>query len=264
MGTDINELSIIVPNYNNWQYIEYCITSILKQTYRNYEIIVADDCSNDKSIDIIKKFEKKFTNINAVYHDKNNGVSFNRHSAISKAKGEYITTLDSDDIYYNPRKLEREVALVKLYKEKHNKDICAFSNTVLLTESLKFIKERGNKDTIKEGMIFDNIITRTCEIPRDFIMSKKSYFDVGGYDMSLAIFEDWDLKIRLAKKYEFYYSGVSGTGHRKHPHGLSSRSFSAKIEAFNNAFYKNLDLVAPEKRDSVQKQFKVLEKNITS
>jgi len=158
------ELSIIVPNYNNGDYIDDCINSILSQTYTNYEIIIIDDCSTDNSIEILKNWEGKNHKIRVIYNKKNIGVTRSRHIAITNAKGKYITSIDSDDIYYDKKKLELEIELVKQYKIS-GKSICSFSNTAFLDEQLNFKSIRGTEEKIREGSILNYIITRDCEIP---------------------------------------------------------------------------------------------------
>ena len=247
-------LSVIVANYNNEKFIRDCLESILAQTYKDLEIVVADDHSTDTSSHVIGQYEKKYPQIvKGIFNHINRGVAFTRHNAILRAKGKYITTLDSDDYYYDSRKLEKEVELMRFYKEKNDKDILAFSNTVMVTGDKTVIKQRGNSQTIKDGMIFDEITTRSCMIPRDFIMKRSTYFEVGGYDFSIPIYEDWDLKIRLARKYEFYFTGISGTAYRRHGMGLSSAHFATHIRWMKVVFTKNLYLASQtQRKDSIQ------------
>lgn len=90
-------ISIIVPAYNIEQYIGRCINSILNQTYKNVEIIVVNDGSNDRTGKIIDEFVSKYNYITAI-HKKNEGVSIARNIGIDIAKGDYIGFVDGDDI----------------------------------------------------------------------------------------------------------------------------------------------------------------------
>ncbi len=242
-------LSVIVPNYNNERYIKCCVESILQQTYKNLEILIADDCSGDSSPDIIREYEKRYPGvIRGQYHDENRGVSYNRHSAILAARGEYITTLDSDDYYFDVEKLRKEMELVQHYREVHGKDICAFSNIVFVDQDKNVISRWGTKETIREGKILYDIISRQCMIPRDFVMSRRGYFSAGGYDIAIDLYEDWDLKIRLSAAHEFYYTGIDGTAYRMREVGLSSASVDGHLDGMERVFKKNIGLVAPEDR----------------
>lgn len=87
-------LSIIVPNYNKEKQIKKTLTSILSSTYRNIEVIVVDDGSTDSSVNIVKQIKDKRLSIYKINHK---GVSYARNFGLSKAKGDYISFIDSDD-----------------------------------------------------------------------------------------------------------------------------------------------------------------------
>jgi len=257
-------LSIIVPNYNNEKYIEECLESILSQTYKNIEIIIIDDASSDTSIEILQKYEDKYSFIKVLYNEKNQGVSKNRNTAINKSSGTYITTLDSDDYYIDNSKLSKEVDIIKSNELKNQKNIIAFSNIVLVDADGKIFFKNG-LNNIKEGNIFVNIFARDCMVPRDFIFTKEQYIEVGGFDQNIPIYEDWDLKLRLAHKNKFYYTGVDGIGYRRHGQGLSSVDSSKHIKWLRHIYKKNIKILKPHQKKYVnheldkffQKAFKV-------
>ena len=89
-------ISIIVPIYNNEDFLPKCINSILKQTFTEYELLLIDDGSNDSSGKICDEFAKNDDRIN-VFHKKNEGVSSARNIGLDNAKGEWITFVDCDD-----------------------------------------------------------------------------------------------------------------------------------------------------------------------
>jgi glycosyltransferase involved in cell wall biosynthesis len=91
-------VSIIVPLYNYRKYIGYCIQSIINQTYENLEIIIVDDCSTDNSYLKAKKFGKKDKRIRVLKLDKNYGYSKVKNEGIIISKGQYIVTVDADDM----------------------------------------------------------------------------------------------------------------------------------------------------------------------
>lgn len=90
-------ISVIVPLYNKEKYIDKCLKSIINQTYSNLEIIIVDDKSTDKSLDICKNYAKKDKRIKIIENNKNEGVSHARNVGISNAHGEYISFVDADD-----------------------------------------------------------------------------------------------------------------------------------------------------------------------
>lgn len=89
-------VSVIVPVYNCEKYIKKCLESVFEQTYANIEVVVIDDGSRDKSLDIIYCTVKEKTNVK-IFHQENSGLSAARNKGLENATGDYITFLDSDD-----------------------------------------------------------------------------------------------------------------------------------------------------------------------
>ena len=94
------KISIIIPCYNQENYISECLNSVVAQTFKDYEAIVIDDGSTDDSVEVIEKYTKKYENIRLI-KQKNQGVIAARNNAIKQAKGKYIYPLDGDDIIAN-------------------------------------------------------------------------------------------------------------------------------------------------------------------
>ncbi|QNQ80528.1 glycosyltransferase family 2 protein [Lactobacillus sp. PV034] len=90
-------ISVIVPVYNDEKYLSLCLDSLLNQNYKNLEIILIDDGSEDSSLKILNNYSEKDKRIN-VYHKKNTGVSDTRNYGLERANGEYICFSDADDI----------------------------------------------------------------------------------------------------------------------------------------------------------------------
>ena len=89
-------VSIVIPAYNVGSYLDYCITSLVKQSYENIEILLVNDGSSDNTKDICDNWVVKDSRVRA-YHKKNGGVSSARNLGISKANGQYIMFVDGDD-----------------------------------------------------------------------------------------------------------------------------------------------------------------------
>ena len=102
--------SIIISAYNIEAYIERAIKSVLEQTFKNFELIIVNDCSKDQTLEKIKKFtDERITVIN---NEKNVGLGAVRNIGIAKAKGEYIVHLDGDDALYENTTLEKINTLI--------------------------------------------------------------------------------------------------------------------------------------------------------
>lgn len=110
MGNIMNGplILIVMPSYNSEATIEEAIRSVLQQTYLNWELIISDDNSIDKTVEIIHEFIANEPRIILIQHSENRGAGFSRNEAISKARGKYIAFLDSDDIWHE-KKLEIQI-----------------------------------------------------------------------------------------------------------------------------------------------------------
>ena len=117
----MNELvSIITPSYNTAKFISETITSVLAQTYTNWELIIVDDCSTDDTDAVVRPYLADGC-IRYIKNEKNSGAAVSRNRALREAKGKWIAFLDSDDLWL-PEKLEKQIA----FMEQNN---CRFSYT---------------------------------------------------------------------------------------------------------------------------------------
>lgn len=133
-----NLVSIITPVYNAERFIEDTINSVINQEYKEWEMILVDDCSNDNSEKIIKQFAKCDERIKYIKLTKNSGAAVSRNTAIKNAKGRYIAFLDSDDIWTKD-KLKIQIDFMK----KNNIGF-SFSNYEVMDESGQLINRTIN------------------------------------------------------------------------------------------------------------------------
>lgn len=106
-----NLVSIIMPSYNTAQYIAKSISSIQKQTYQNWELIIVDDCSTDNTDEAVQPFLSD-SRIRYLKNDTNTGAALSRNRALREAKGKWIAFLDSDDLWM-PGKLEKQISFME-------------------------------------------------------------------------------------------------------------------------------------------------------
>lgn len=105
---DIGLVSIITPSYNCSRFIGETISSILSQTYQNWELLITDDYSSDNSREIIQSYADMDSRIRLFCLDRNSGAGIARNNSIRKSKGRYIAFCDSDDRWF-PDKLEKQM-----------------------------------------------------------------------------------------------------------------------------------------------------------
>ena len=105
-------VSIITPAYNAATYIAETIESVLAQTYTNWEMLIANDCSKDNTAEIVQSYAKKDKRIKLINLKQNSGAAVARNTAIQNAKGRYIAFLDSDDIW-KKEKLQKQIGFMQ-------------------------------------------------------------------------------------------------------------------------------------------------------
>ncbi|WP_411029407.1 glycosyltransferase family 2 protein [Spongiimicrobium sp. 3-5] len=105
---DNPKVSIVTALYNSERFVSETIDAVISQTYKNWEMLIVDDCSTDNSVSIVKDYQKKDNRIKMFFLDRNSGAGVARNKAIKEAKGKIIAFLDSDDLW-SPTKLERHV-----------------------------------------------------------------------------------------------------------------------------------------------------------
>lgn len=147
-------ISIIIPVFNVELWIRKCITSILKQTFINFELILVDDGSTDKSGDICDEFSQKDKRIR-VFHRKNCGVSSSRNYGLKQAVGQYVTFIDADDEIY-PNTIKENINILLNNK---NIDILQFP----------YYRVEKNGKIIKYASDVPIIYTSTIEIFQDIV-----------------------------------------------------------------------------------------------
>lgn len=178
-------ISIIIPCYNDAQYIEQAVLSALNQTYTNIEVIVVDDGSNIETKKVLKKIE---TTITKLISQENQGQSKARNVGIRSAKGEYILVLDSDD-FFEPTFCEKAMGI-----------ILNNNNIKLITCQANLIFEDGSSYVFTpNGGDITNFLFSSDALGTS-MFKKKDWNECSGYDESMRLgLEDWEFFIRLLK-----------------------------------------------------------------
>lgn len=188
--------SVVIPVYNAEKYINRCVESILQQSFENFEVVLVDDGSADRSMEICEELAQKDTRV-LFFHQKNQGVSAARNKGISMAKGKYLVFVDADDYI-------RADTLILLYESCNDckADVCFFGYQCVVGSEIKQVvlppKFCGEKspDLLLE-LIKKNAfgLAWNKAIMRDLIMGNRLLFDE-----TMRVFEDQDLMIRVWNK----------------------------------------------------------------
>ncbi len=206
-------ISVILNCFNGSEYLEQALTCIQNQTYKNWELIFWDNKSTDGSKRILSSFKnKKFRYFLAKKHTS---LYTARNLAISKAKGEFISFIDADDLWEND-KLEKQI---KLFKDKNV--ALVYGNQWIKKESIDKKKIYFNYIS-KQGYIFNDLIKNynigilTVLIRKKFLKNLKKKFDD-----KYKIIGDFDLFIKLSKKFKFMVVQTPIATYRIHSNNYS-------------------------------------------
>jgi len=185
-------ISVVMPVYNAQKYLDEAIQSILSQTYQDFEFIIINDGSKDKSLQIIEKYQNKDERIILISRE-NRGLVASLNEGIERAKGKYIARMDADDISL-PQRFEKQIELM----EKENLDICG-AHFFIINESNKYLSAR----VVSCKTDFNKIIlTRSVPFPHGTVMFRKSFYKKHHLAYGDTLYnkaEDYALWINFAK-----------------------------------------------------------------
>ncbi len=196
-------ISVVIPYYNTGYSVRRALQSVLRQTYRYFEIIIVNDGSTDDIEKIANEFQKIDERIKYVKHEFNRGLSAARNTGIKNATGQYIAFLDADDEWL-PKKLQQQFEIFQNSQIQDEKLGVVLSGTI-------FIKMNGQKSYAIPP--FDGFILREL-LKSNFIFAggsncliKKVVFEhCGLFDESDAMRnrQDYEMWIRIAQKFKFF------------------------------------------------------------
>lgn len=181
-------VSVVTAVYNDEKYIRKSIESILHQTFDNFEYLVVDDGSTDKTLEILEEIAKLDKRVK-ILTQKNSGAAAARNLAMHVAKGKYIALQDSDDISL-PKRIEMQVN--QLQQSPYNLISCTSHSIIDTNDNIITTSNKVYKN------INDNILNgRLCFCHPTMMLSKELLLKVNGYNFFYRKSEDFDLILRL-------------------------------------------------------------------
>ena len=225
----VSKISIIVPTYNSANTIEETIASVQQQDFTDFELIVIDDGSQDKTIEVVQNIDEPRLKL-FVY--ENGGVAVARNRGIAKATGDYISFLDADDLWTSDKLSLQLEALNKSFEAK-----VAYSWT-------SFIDDRGKHlfsgtRFCYEGNVYPQLLQTNFLTNASNILIHRDVLNlVKGFNPELAYTADWDFYLRLAQNSEFVVVPKYQIFYRQ-----SANSMSSKIEPLKRESLALLDRV---------------------
>lgn len=211
-------VSVIMPVYNVENYVGAAVASVLNQTYGNFELLIVDDCSTDRSIEVVRSFGDK--RIRIIQHDCNRGLAHARNSAISASRGRLLAFLDSDDVTVKHR-------LAKQTRFMHDHpDIALCGGWIRSMSRDGGIDPRKHRitidpDAVNASLIFTNLFNAST------IMMRREAVPDGGFKNIFA--EDYEFLVRVASRYRLGFLREVLTCYRQNPTGIMRTTPMEKI-----------------------------------
>lgn len=236
----INELvSVVVLSYNSEKFIKQTLESIITQTYKNFEIIVADDASNDRTIEVAKKYFEKinFSNYKISVNDKNCGIPYNCNRGIQCCNGKYVKLIAADDILINDC-IENNIKFMNKNKNKvqFSKVINFYEKNGEFIEFKSMNKVPKNINYITADEQFDEMIYYNF-IPAPTVFFDREVFELYGlFNEKYKLIEDYPMWIKiLYNREKIYFIDEFTILYRRHEESLSN----SPKEFINLNMYKN-------------------------
>jgi glycosyltransferase involved in cell wall biosynthesis len=231
-------VSVVIPTYNRAQYIAETIESVLAQTYPNLEIIVIDDGSTDNTEEVVSKFIPKIQYIK----QKNSERGASRNHGLRLAKGEYISFLDSDDLWL-PDKINEELNFFL----KNLSVGVVYSDAIQIAAEgnpLKFLKRKTFSGKVTEKLLENNFVSMGAHLIRTDAIRKIDGFRE---ERELSGSEDWEMWIRLSTITDFAHLHKTTSKIRTHPANTMNnadgmnRSMSYALKIMSESDYLTAD-----------------------
>jgi len=208
-------ISVVVPSYNAERTILQTVESVQKQTLSNIEIIIINDGSTDRTLELLQSITDQRLKIVSC---KNGGLPVARNRGISHAKGEFISFIDADDLW-RPDKLELQLAAL----QQHPDAGVAYSWTSYFID--------GQEESIFpyhpvffEGNVYDKLLVNNIVgNGSNILVRRKAIESVGEFEPTLKSCEDWDFYIRLAAKWHFVVVPKHQILYRQSPKAMTSK-----------------------------------------
>ena len=186
-------VSVIIPTYNRGYCVAESISSVLSQEYGNLELIVVDDGSTDET----PRLMANFPDLIYLRQEGNYGVSHARNLGIEQARGELICFLDSDDLW-EKNKLTIQVD----WMQSHPECKISYSDEIWIRNGVRVNPMK--KHSKYSGDIYEQCLALCIVSPSSAIMKSSLLQEVGGFDETLPVCEDYDLWLRIAHRYPFH------------------------------------------------------------
>ena len=239
-------VSIIISVYNTEKYLRQCLESVINQTFKDFEVIIINDCSPDNSYKIIEEFRQKDNRIIVINSEKNLGLGFCRNQGLKISKGKYITFIDSDDwvksnyieILYNNIKQHGAdfVSADYMFYNNVTTKISPNIETITFYKKYNFYNFEITDENIKRKILLNtpSIYIWAKIFNRNFLSSKNIFFKIKFFEDNLFVWET----IANAKKFLFINESIYY--YRFNRKGSFVYTHKKNFIRYNSALFENL------------------------
>jgi len=228
-------VSVVIPTFNRPAMLARAIESVLNQTYTNLEIIVVDDASEGDIEAVVRSFSDE--RIKLIRHEHNQGGSAARNTGIWHSRGRYIAFLDDDDEWLS-QKTEKQLEDLKMKGPGHKVSFCL---ATYLDESLG--KDQWTSGPGWDGNHLREMLSQGLVASTSCALIERDCFEkVGGFRTDLPCYQDWEMWIRLAERYDFGYLNEALVTYHLHRRAKISSNDSARMVAYPIIYRTHKDL----------------------
>ncbi|MCS4185024.1 glycosyltransferase family 2 protein [Salinibacter ruber] len=233
------KVSVLITSYNQKGLLQGAVESVLDQTRVPDEIIIADDCSQDGSQDLIRSYATEYPDlIRPILQSQNVGIPGNRNSAYRATTGDLVTYLDGDD-RFRPRKIEVDLETLEVNPEA---DIACANIAYIDPKGRRIGTWCDAEEEVPTGDVATEVLARGFpkgSLFRNEMVKKEKVEKIGFYDTDLPLYEDWELRIRLSKRAHLAYAHEITSEYRKNPQGISRSHAGRHLDACLRIFRKH-------------------------
>ena len=201
MTNDMKEplISVVVPVFNCEKYVYKCLTSLIEQTFQDFEIVIVNDGSTDRTETLCRGFLKRYSGKIHYYYQTNKGAAAARNAGLELARGKYISFLDGDDCWEN---IFLEYMLKELESCEYDIVVCysyrlEFKSNILIKKSVEtWIDDIDDSKDLHKQFLREDLIGG----PSRTLCKRSILSEIGGYDERFPLSDCWDLWIRFFQK----------------------------------------------------------------
>lgn len=208
------KVSVIIPVYNREKYVGEAISSILAQSFANFELLLIDDGSTDNSVEIMRSYTDP--RVRLVRHEQNLGIPKTRNKGLQLARGDYIAILDSDDIAVSDR-LAKQVAFLDRYK-----DYALVGSWASVIDEEGRLLKKGKRRFVSSGEVKSHLLFR-CWLHHSSVMARTAILQTYGYREQYVVCSDFDLFVRLAREHKLGHLPEPLVRHRTHAGSITHK-----------------------------------------